>query len=130
MQHSTLRTTLSDIQWNRAQSLETSYIAAQEAAREKARVLALSVEAVAARYAFAPAHDLFRFTAAGECIQAAMTLTEGTDTLTVIAKVDDDGEQVWFITDAARLHFAAAVYIQAVQARLESNKSQSNRRAN
>lgn len=120
--HSTLRQTLSDSLWNRDLDRQNRYIAAEEAAKEKARAFALSVHAVSARYAFAPAHDLFRFTAQGACTQAAMTLTEDGDGLTVVCKVDDAGETVWFLTDVSRLHFASAVYIAAVQARLESNR--------
>lgn len=122
MPNSTLKTILQDRIWEQAQNRDSSYIAAQEASRQAVRVFALSLEAVTARYAFAPAHDLFRFTAAGDCTQAAMTLTEGTDSLTVIAKVEEDATVTWFIQDASRLHFDAAVYVQAVKNRLEANR--------
>lgn len=118
MLENTLKATLQDRLWEQDLDRQNRYIAAQE----KARVLALGVHAVSVRYAFAPAHDLFRFTAAGVCTQAAMTLTEDGDGLTVVCKVDDAGETVWFLTDVSRLHFASAVYIAAVQARLESNR--------
>ncbi len=114
----TLKATLQERLWEQDLDRRNRYIAAEE----KARVLALGVHAVSARYAFAPAHDLFRFTAQGACTQAAMTLTEDGDGLTVVCKVDDAGETVWFLTDVSRLHFASAVYIAAVQARLESNR--------
>ncbi len=120
--HSTLRQTLSDSLWNRDLDRQNRYIAAEEAAKEKARAFALSVHAVSARYAFAPAHDLFRFTAQGVCTQAAMTLTEEGSRLTVICKVDDAGDTLWLLTDASRLRFAPAVYIQAVKDRLDANR--------
>ena len=119
---STLRQALSDSLWSQNLDRQNRYIAAEEAAKEKARAFALAVHAVSARYAFAPAHDLFRFTAQGVCTQAAMTLTEGGDTLTVVAKIEEGGETAWFLTDASRLHFDAAVYIAAVQTRLDANR--------
>ena len=118
MLQNTLKATLQETLWNRDLDRQNSYIAAEE----KARAFALAVHVVSGRYAFAPAHDLFRFTAQGVCTQAAMTLTEEGSSLTVICKVDDAGDALWLITDASRLHFAAAVYIAAVKARLENNR--------
>jgi len=120
--NSTLKSALQDRLWQQDQARQSSYLAAEESAKEKARAFALSVHAVTARYVFAPAHDLFRFTAQGVCTQAAMTLTEDGSRLTVIAKIEDDGETCWFLTDVSNRRFDAAVYIAAVQARLENNR--------
>ena len=109
---------LTDRLHDQAQARQTRYAALETDARS----LRDQAAEVYASYTFTRAEDLCRCTPSGVCTQAAMTLTGKDEQVTVVCSLQDE-EPVWFITDMTGLHFPASVYIRAVQARIDANRS-------
>ena len=121
MIQSTLRQTLSDSLWEQAQTRETRYLTAQDAARS----IAGQAAAIATAYDFCRDESNVFYTPQGVCVQCALKLTEKTtgQSLSVVCRIDDQGDTFWFILDMTNAPYDAAAYVQAVQNRLEANRA-------
>lgn len=118
MVYSTRFESLSESLWDQEQARQTRFIAAQEQACERGR----QAHQVLDTYSFSRDEANCRVDAQGVYIQCAMRLTHPKESLSVVCKLDYEGDYIWFITDMTGLIHGAGVYITAVQCRLAHNR--------
>ena len=125
MPHSTLKATLLDRLRDEASDRETRYIFLQE----QARCLHDQTAEVTTRYTFTRDTENCRCLPDGTPVQCAMRLTdkETGQSLSVVCKADGD-DLFWFIQDISHAPYAAAVFIKAVQYRIEANRNNEQNR--
>jgi len=120
-------TPLDDLLWNRMQDRQNSWIAAQEAAKEKAaQAKAQKIADILSSYTFTLDEFNTLFNAQGACYQAAMSIVSKTDCnlrFLVVAKLQETGEE-WSCTCPPFHQEEGPIFIQAVQARIEQKRSQ------
>ena len=121
MPQSTLKAVLLDRLHEQAQDRETRWTLCQEAAR----IFSQQTAEVLTRYDFAQDTENCRILADGTPVQCAMLLTdkETGHSLSVVCKLVE-GDFFWYIADMTAAPYAAAVYIAAVQARIDANRLQ------
>ena len=118
MPQSTLKATLKDLLWDQDQARQSSFIAAEEAAR----LLHSQAATIRAGYSFLRADDLCLFNPDGTAFRLAMAVIGELDS-SIVFCTQEEGGLVWTAQMRPECPYPAAAYIAAVQARIEANKA-------